>query len=87
MLAAARAPAARRGRQAAGVRAGRAVVARLERTLVLPVVLRLDRRVAAAGGAAVRAAPVRLVLVAVNVVDFFLSFAIWGSSATVRLAG
>ena len=30
---------------------------------------------------------VRTVLVMVNVVDFFLSFAIWGSTTTVRLAG
>jgi phospholipid/cholesterol/gamma-HCH transport system permease protein len=30
---------------------------------------------------------VRLAIVAVNVVDFFLSFAIWGSNTTVRLAG
>jgi len=30
---------------------------------------------------------VRFAIVAVNVVDFFLSFAIWGSTASVRIAG
>jgi phospholipid/cholesterol/gamma-HCH transport system permease protein len=30
---------------------------------------------------------VRLAIVAINVVDFFLSFAIWGSTTSVRLAG
>ncbi|MDT4900684.1 MAG: phospholipid/cholesterol/gamma-HCH transport system permease protein, partial [Pseudonocardiales bacterium] len=30
---------------------------------------------------------VRLAIVALNVVDFFLSFAIWGSTTSVRLAG
>jgi phospholipid/cholesterol/gamma-HCH transport system permease protein len=30
---------------------------------------------------------VRLAIVAINVVDFFLSFAIWGSNTSVRLAG
>ena len=30
---------------------------------------------------------VRLAIVAVNVIDFFLSFAIWGSTTSVRLAG
>jgi phospholipid/cholesterol/gamma-HCH transport system permease protein len=30
---------------------------------------------------------VRLAIVALNVVDFFLSFAIWGSNTSVRLAG
>ncbi len=30
---------------------------------------------------------VRTVIVAINVVDFFLSFAIWGSTTTVRIAG
>ena len=30
---------------------------------------------------------VRLAIVALNILDFFLSFAIWGSSTTVRLAG
>ncbi len=30
---------------------------------------------------------VRTSLVAINVVDFFLSLAIWGATATVRIAG
>jgi phospholipid/cholesterol/gamma-HCH transport system permease protein len=30
---------------------------------------------------------VRLAIVALNVLDFFLSFAIWGSNVSVRLAG
>jgi phospholipid/cholesterol/gamma-HCH transport system permease protein len=30
---------------------------------------------------------VRVAIVALNIVDFFLSFAIWGSSTTVRIAG
>jgi phospholipid/cholesterol/gamma-HCH transport system permease protein len=30
---------------------------------------------------------VRLAIVAVNVVDFFLSLAIWGATTTVRIAG
>jgi phospholipid/cholesterol/gamma-HCH transport system permease protein len=30
---------------------------------------------------------VRFAIVAVNIVDFFLSFAIWGSTPTVRIAG
>jgi phospholipid/cholesterol/gamma-HCH transport system permease protein len=30
---------------------------------------------------------VRLAIVALNIVDFFLSFAIWGSTTSVRLAG
>jgi phospholipid/cholesterol/gamma-HCH transport system permease protein len=30
---------------------------------------------------------VRLAIVTLNVVDFFLSFAIWGSTTSVRLAG
>jgi phospholipid/cholesterol/gamma-HCH transport system permease protein len=30
---------------------------------------------------------VRLAIVSVNVVDFFLSLAIWGASTTVRIAG
>jgi phospholipid/cholesterol/gamma-HCH transport system permease protein len=30
---------------------------------------------------------VRLAIVALNILDFFLSFAIWGSTTSVRLAG
>jgi len=30
---------------------------------------------------------VRLAIIAVNVVDFFLSLALWGASTTVRIAG
>jgi phospholipid/cholesterol/gamma-HCH transport system permease protein len=30
---------------------------------------------------------VRVAIVMLNIVDFFLSFAIWGSNATVRIAG
>jgi phospholipid/cholesterol/gamma-HCH transport system permease protein len=30
---------------------------------------------------------VRLAIIAINVVDFFLSLAIWGTNITVRLAG
>ena len=30
---------------------------------------------------------VRLAIIAVIVIDFFLSFAIWGSTTSVRLAG
>jgi phospholipid/cholesterol/gamma-HCH transport system permease protein len=30
---------------------------------------------------------VRLAIVSVNVVDFFLSLAVWGATTTVRIAG
>ncbi len=52
-----------------------------------PLLLRLHASGGPAGVGVAVGRAVRTSIVAINVVDFFLSLAIWGATTTVRIAG
>ena len=52
-----------------------------------PLLLRLQRQGGPAGVGIAVGRAVRTSIVAINVIDFFLSLAIWGATTTVRIAG